>query len=431
MTHALIRGFWLVLIRLFYRDIGVTGHPPDAGPVILVANHPNGLLDPLVLQVALGRPVAFLSKSTLFSNPVSRVILRAFNAVPVYRAKEADTAQNAETFAHCRRLLQAGGWLALFPEGISHDAPGLQPLKTGAARIALDSARMASGGTKLTVVPVGILYEEKEIFRSRVAISFGAPVPVPLPTRDEPSVDEVRALTDAIADALGEVVLQAEDHEVWRGLVAVAAWTRPDRGRDVAALDQRARRLGAAYRVLAVRDPARIAALVATTRRFARVLRSVGIADPFSVESPQISLLAALLPLLLLAPVALLGALLGWLPYRLIRSIAVHLARGSVDVVSTFKLLIGTVLLTTTWVGEALVAGAWLGPLAGLGMLALAPLSGLVALRWGERLDLRREALRASWLATNRGQITRMVAERRQALADAVEAALGSADPTP
>ena len=101
-VKALVRAFGLALIRLFYPVIARTGGLPASGPVIVVANHPNGLLDPLVLCIALGRPVAFLGKSTLFANPLGRFVMESFGAIPVYRASEANTSKNEETFARCR-----------------------------------------------------------------------------------------------------------------------------------------------------------------------------------------------------------------------------------------------------------------------------------------------------------------------------------------
>ena len=62
--------------------------------------------------------------------------------IPVYSAKDAKpgradrAAENDATFAGCRRLLGEGAMVAIFPDGISHDLDTLQPLKTGAARIA-------------------------------------------------------------------------------------------------------------------------------------------------------------------------------------------------------------------------------------------------------------------------------------------------------
>lgn len=412
----------LGLVRLFYPEIAVTGAPPARGPVILVANHPNGLLDPIVLRLGLGRPVAFLGKSTLFANPVGKRVMEAFGAIPVYRAKEADTSKNEETFDRCRALLRDAGWLALFPEGISHDLPALQPLKTGAARIAL-----ASGGAGVTVVPVGLLYEEKEVFRSRAALAFGAPIEVPA---GDAGPEAVRALTARIAEALGAVVLQAEDKALWQGFVAVASWTDSEGGRDLAAVDRRAREISSAYAALSVSDPDRVLAIVGATRRFVRVLDAIGVSDPLALEARPISPIRALLPLLLLAPVALVGAVLAWVPYRLVKPLALRMAGGHADIVGTLKAMLGTFILGLTWLGEAALAGAWFGLAAGLGMLVVGPLSGLVALRWGERFALRREALHASWLATRRESIAAAVAERRRALVAEVESALASVPST-
>ena len=57
-----------VLIRVFFRSIEIEDgeHLPDAGPVVLVANHTNGLVDGLLLMAALRRYPRFLGKSTLF-----------------------------------------------------------------------------------------------------------------------------------------------------------------------------------------------------------------------------------------------------------------------------------------------------------------------------------------------------------------------------
>src|SRR6185503_11927889 len=67
------------LVRLFYRTIALSGRArvPARGPVLVVANHPNGLADPVVLRIALGEPLAFLAKSTFFVG-VARLAMDAF-----------------------------------------------------------------------------------------------------------------------------------------------------------------------------------------------------------------------------------------------------------------------------------------------------------------------------------------------------------------
>jgi hypothetical protein len=64
----------------------------------------------------------------------------------------------------------------VFPEGISHDAPAIAPLRTGAARMALMAHD--AGVEALRVVAVGLTYEEKERPRSRVLVRIGEPLDV-------------------------------------------------------------------------------------------------------------------------------------------------------------------------------------------------------------------------------------------------------------
>ncbi len=419
---ALLRFVLLGLVRVFYPDraVGRAAPTPDQGPILVVANHPNGLIDPLLVCLALGRPVAFLAKSTLWQNPFFRRCMDAFGALPVTRAHEGDTRLNDRTFASCRTLLVDGGWLALFPEGKSHDETTLQPLKTGAARIALGA--VAEGATTLRVLPVGLLYADKGVFRSAVAVAIGAPVAVqPAPPDDR---DAVTALTERITEALADVVLQADNQALWRAFLAVAAWTGAP---DLAAREARARRLAAGWRALVATDPAEADTIAAEVRRFARLLGTVGVADPFAIEASRpTSVLAQTLPLVLLAPVALVGAVLAWLPYRAIRPIALRLARGHADIVGTIKLLLGVVVLTPVYVGWAVAAGAVGGTAAGAGMLVIGPLTGLAALTFDEQLTLRREALRGISLRLFEPRHALVIAARRAELVARVDAALGS-----
>src|ERR1700756_2301683 len=108
---------------------------PRDGPVILVLNHPSGLIDPVFLLCFTPRRVSLLAKAPLFRMPVIGWFCRALEAIPVYRRQDAgtDPAQNRETFETARRVLARGGAIGLFPEGTSHSEAKLRPMKTGAA----------------------------------------------------------------------------------------------------------------------------------------------------------------------------------------------------------------------------------------------------------------------------------------------------------
>jgi glycerol-3-phosphate O-acyltransferase/dihydroxyacetone phosphate acyltransferase len=215
LTQRLIHAVISVALRLFFRRIETSraGLVPSSGPLIFVLNHPNGLIDPGLVFAALPRRISFLAKSTLFRMPIIGRLLRTIEVLPLYRRSDAgeDVSQNIRTFEECRRLLARGRCIALFPEGFSHNATKLMPLKTGAARIALGAS--VEG---LKVVPVGLYYTSKTSFRGEALLRFGEPLDVPAVEPDEdgePPREEVRKLSARIEEALLGVTLNVETEE--------------------------------------------------------------------------------------------------------------------------------------------------------------------------------------------------------------------------
>src|SRR5947209_3609662 len=179
--RTLVRAVFGLVLRVFFRRIEVSGsaHVPARGPVMFVLNHPNGLVDPAFLLCLAPRRVSFLAKAPLFRMPVIGYLVRALDSLPVYRRQDQgqDVARNRETFQAARKLLARGGTIAICPEGISHDEPGLQPIKTGTARIAL-GAVSTSEALDLKIVPAGLYYTSKTTFRSAALLYFGKPIEV-------------------------------------------------------------------------------------------------------------------------------------------------------------------------------------------------------------------------------------------------------------
>src|SRR4029453_5517310 len=117
---AVIRWLARAVCWIFYR-VDREGSVPAGGPLLILPNHPNALLDPAVIWATAGRDVRFLAKSTLFAGAFAP-ILRMARAIPVYRRLDqgVDPARNTETFAAVDDALRDGCAVCLFPEGISH-----------------------------------------------------------------------------------------------------------------------------------------------------------------------------------------------------------------------------------------------------------------------------------------------------------------------
>ena len=115
---ALVRA----VVGLFYRRVEISGreHLPAQGPVLLIANHNNGLVDPMVVLKALPRPVVFVAKSTLWKIPVLRSLLDLLGCVPVVRRRDflegeeaaAGPERNEQSFLRLAAVLEARRWLS-------------------------------------------------------------------------------------------------------------------------------------------------------------------------------------------------------------------------------------------------------------------------------------------------------------------------------
>lgn len=428
--RSLLRWLLGLILRIFFPRIEISNvdRVPARGPVILVVNHPNGLIDPLFLLCLSPRPVSFLAKATLFDMPVIGWFVKALGSIPVYRRQDAgfEPEKNRQTFDRARAILAGGGVIALFPEGASHDDPKLRPLKTGAARIALGVTAVAGGDdAPLIIAPMGIYYTAKGIFRSEALLYFGQPITV-APSRlgadGEPPSEEVRQLTDRLEKALSDVTLQADEHEAL-ALVARAeqlfSAEEPTSGERLVHQFELRRRFLAGYSALRTQAPERLASLSARIARYEAELSQAGV-DRETLLPREVApfkllgrFLRGLALSILVLPAALVGTVVNYPAYRLVGFIATGLARGDEGLVATIKLLAGSLLFPLTWIAVAVTIGLYRGILVGIVALIIAPLSGYVALRFFERLDEFMGGLRALVLSRfQRWGFLRLIAER-------------------
>jgi 1-acyl-sn-glycerol-3-phosphate acyltransferase len=418
----MIRRLIDAVVRLFFRRIEVAGyaHVPATGPVIFILNHPNALMDPLVLINQAGRPVSFLAKEPLFRMPVLGRMVKAMDAIPVYRRMDqADTANNAKTFAAARTLLARGGSLALFPEGTSHSDPRLKPFRTGAARIAL-----GAGVPGLRIVPAGLFYTDKTTFRSGALLCFGPPLAVDLVRASpdgEPPPEPVRALTATLEAALGALTLQADHHEALRlaetadRLLASASGERPDLAGNL----ERRQRLVRGYNKLREQAPDRLGKLVSRIARYTAALRNANLtpellpAGGYKAATVARVAVKAVMTLLLLLPLAIIGVIAHLPAWLAVDGIANQRGKDHPDAIATVKAIAGLVFYPVTWIALAWLASRRWGVTGALAALALGPIAGLAAVIFMERIDLLAGGTRGVLLAlTGKRKFLRLIAER-------------------
>ncbi|HZS09679.1 MAG TPA: lysophospholipid acyltransferase family protein [Blastocatellia bacterium] len=434
-VHAIIS----IALRLFFRRIQTSNASsvPAGEPLVFVLNHPNGLIDPGLVFCALPRRVSFLAKSTLFRLPVIGWLMRTVEALPAYRRIDQgeDVTRNRLTFEACHRLLGQGRCIALFPEGISHGAPYLRPLKTGAARIALGalSVRTESAESprlaRLKVVPVGLYYTSHTPFRSEALIQFGEPLEV---TRVEPDAggeiprEEVRRLTDRIEAALREVTLNFTDVEEQDAVrkaevIFSSIYQTISLQRSLVREFQLRRGLAAARRRVQAIAPERLSSLEERLRRYEARLRRLGLTpEKLSVSSAtrRVMLLQLLLKgflLTLLFPLAWLGMMLHAPAWGICDLIAHNFRRhGPDESGATSRILAAIVLMPVTWLTIAALLFFWQGWRLALASLPVSIICGYTGLRWAEEMhDLKGWARALMMLFRRRTLFIGLLLERR------------------
>ena len=387
----------------YYRVRVEGGRVPEDGPVLLVANHTNSLIDPAMMVVAAGRTVRFLAKAPLFNHKLIGWLVRAVGSVPVYRGADDPklVSQNFESFRDVHAALADGYAIAIFPEGTSHSASHLQPLKTGAARIALGAAERT--GRAFPIVPLGLVFRDRRTFRSSAHVIVGVSCAWDdLAKRGPRDKEAVRELMRRIETSMLEVTLNLHDwrdaqivrcaERVWTAEFGPEAGPAPEISRLKQATDALGRlRLGA--------DPA-WRSVARELRAHDRVLQRLGLTPatlPANVSSSDATRwVLRRLPLLLVLPLAVLGLALFWLPRELTGWAASRASRAEgEDTVPTFRVLYGMVIFTVWFLALALAASFTLGALGGLAVFLSLPLIGFGALFVGE-------SRRFSWVALRR-----------------------------
>lgn len=314
--------------------------------------------------------------------------MRALGTVPIYRASDMERGDertrrqaNRQSLDALARAVCSARFTALFPEGVSHDEPSPQELKTGAARLYLRALQLcADDQPEPVIIPVGLHYDDKTTFRSDALVEFHPPLAIPARLKQpipEDDDDLLRArsseLTALLEPVLKEVTHATESWELNHLMNRVRSLVRAERakraGVSLSAPSMVERTLGMArvwkaYYVRLRTNPEQVQELLDRVSAYDRALVEVKLDDddldkPPPIESkwlPWLLGIQAAFVFLVFPPVLLLGSLINAAPYVLSNWIAKMGSRQYKDT-ATLKLLAGMALFPTAWLTAALLVG--------------------------------------------------------------------------
>lgn len=409
-VYRLLRWAVRTALGIHYAELEVHGAEgiPREGPLLILANHHIGMIDPMLVMAVSERPVRYIAKSTLFKVPVLAFFMRQLGSIPAYRPQDPgyDKRKNLALYEAVAEALAAGGAVGIFPEGKSHTDPGVAELKHGTARMAFEAEATRGFQLGLAVQLVGIHFERTRGWRGKVLVHVAPPLKLGADARERYADDPREAvddLTQELRTRLAEMVLDVETNRM-RGLADLvqAMDVLQEREAESGDLKQRfdhKQRLVEAYRLAREQHPEDVDALVRKLSRYRQLLDVLKVRDGYVAEDYRLgrtlgfALRHTLLAVLGL-PLVALSTLLNGVPYWIAR-IAARASRADIDVRTSVGLIVGIVLFPLWYLGLVATAIAlrW-DPLLWIPLVVLGPALGVFTARW---FDAWRRLLRGTW----------------------------------
>jgi 1-acyl-sn-glycerol-3-phosphate acyltransferase len=178
---------------------------PPGGPLIVASNHLS-FIDSIVIPLASGRQVHFLGKAEYFQGKGLRgAAVRWFHTtagtIPVDRNDPRAAVGSLEV---AEKILAEGEAFGVYPEGTRSPDGRLHRGRTGVARMALSTGAI--------LLPCAVIGTNKvqppgsNGFRpAKVTVRFGKPIDVAALEARFQKAALLRAVTDAVMDAIAEL----------------------------------------------------------------------------------------------------------------------------------------------------------------------------------------------------------------------------------
>jgi 1-acyl-sn-glycerol-3-phosphate acyltransferase len=435
--YAVVRFIGRFWVWFLFKQVDVRRREqvPSRGPVLLCMNHPNNLIDSLLVGSVLARKVHYLTTAALFRNPILARFLRACGAIAVYRKQDDPDKmdRNADTFSACFDALARGRVVGIYPEGTTHAEARVQRIKTGAARIALEyeARRPAIGGDALALIPVGLTFDARKSFRGRVRVAFGNPIAIEpyLRAYRESPIPAVDALTTAIQSGMQAEILHVDRVDRADLVRAVEDLYRSElvqelqeeRGLPLRAIDplRISQSIADAIAYFEAQEPARVEQLSREVTRYRALLaayqvRDLAVRARLERRRPHRRIRRSWEASLGL-PVFAYGALVNAPAYYLPRWLAHRTARKETDYATT-RLLASVVAFPLCWGLETWIVWRFFGAMwAALFALSL-PVTGILAYRYLGGARRLGSQIHFGLLSLTRRQAMSRLLEERQAI---------------
>lgn len=375
MIYGFLRQIIKVALFFFFKKIVVSGkeNRVNEGPLIIASNHPNTLMDPLIIASLMKQQIGFLANAGIFANKFLARVLRFFNVIPVFRKKDVAPGQKADnkySFLKCHEFFDQKGTILIFPEGESYYELKLREIKTGTARIALSYESLKGLDQNLKILPIALDYSDSIQFRSMVSVTIDEPISIQEFRKDfkDREADAVAGLTDTIRQKLEHHIPNTSNKEQEQFLLKshkfYTTFNEPKGDLHVNPKQSFASRaqISKALHLLNKNNPDLYIETETNLYDFFDQLKEEGLTagfftDAFFNKSSSLVLMSYFIKFLVLAPFYLFGLLVNFIPY-IIPNVVFRVLKLDIEYKTAVQMIVGLITfplfywLEIKWIGD-------------------------------------------------------------------------------
>jgi glycerol-3-phosphate O-acyltransferase/dihydroxyacetone phosphate acyltransferase len=178
MIYKLLNTLFRFAQLIYFKRVEIGGieNIPVNEANLLIANHPSAFMDPVLIGANMSNEIHFLAAKEFMGGPIMTGFLEGkLNMIPIYRPSTipAEMHKNTDSFNKCYQALNENKSILIFAEGHSETKNWLDPLKTGSARIALETLVRFPNLKNVNIISVGLNYSNPHQFRSTLYLKIG------------------------------------------------------------------------------------------------------------------------------------------------------------------------------------------------------------------------------------------------------------------
>lgn len=281
--------------------------------------------------------------------------------LPIYRQHDGENTQekNKTVFNRVNKTLANGRNILIFGEGFTDDTPirGLKPIKKGAVRMGLTALEGCNWEKKIYLASIGINYTDRNTIGSELLVEYGGEICLNDYRKDfeENTPKAINDITKKLEGMMQDCVIYVADKSNYAFIENIMQITRKGFNHanhdDTIALKARfeySKKLAHWINENATEENEAINQLKKELNAYFALEKRMQIQDRFVFESASSKTVSRSKELILLAtawPIAILGAIQGFIPYFLAKKLTEKIMKRKVFWGSV-KMLLGKVFGT-------------------------------------------------------------------------------------